>query len=142
MAQSLKGVKVCYDSAVALFNTIKEIFKDFSTLISDFQTCMSSTPAGPTNKYTKAMLDAAAKVVKLLASAAIGGATVAIDIANAVIIIIKFGIICLTDFSNMLDKYRVLGKYIAQLVKLIPGARRVRRRMMYKMLKYRMKKYQ
>jgi hypothetical protein len=141
MAKDLNGIKICTDSAYALFTTIKGIFNDFSKLLSDFQTCMQGTPSGSSNKYTDAMIKAAEKTAKLLLTAATGGAGAVLDVAGIIIIIIKFGLICLKDFSNMLDKYRVLGKYVAQMVKLISGVRRVRRRMMYKMLKYRMKKY-
>jgi hypothetical protein len=136
----------CYNAAKALADTAIGIIKKIKDLIAQFKKCIEDFNKNQSTKpswITKLMIDTAVKVGTALANLATGGAIDAAKVGQAILIMIKFGIVCAysdKDFAPI-HKYRVLGKYLSQLLQLVPGFRRIRRRLKYRIYKHKMMKY-
>jgi hypothetical protein len=135
----------CYTAAEVLYKEILKVIETAKTLIDDVKKCIEDFMKNKSKKpdyITQAVIDAAVAVGSKLINFATGGA---IDASQAILIAIKFGLVCsYTDAEFLpIHKYRVLGKYLAKLLKLalgIPDTRRAKYRY-YKRMMMKYKKY-
>lgn len=146
LAETLKGVQACATSAGKIITELFNFLKSAKELFDKFQKCMEDEMKNKTSnsRVTDLMIEAGKKILKTIADVSTGGLSRLVNFAQAVFIAIKFAIVCSKTDSEFKPehKYRVLGKYLAQIVStLFSNLRRARRRIMYRVLRQRMKKY-
>lgn len=134
----------CYKSAKDLLGSITKVVGSVKQLVIDVRQCIENYQANKSTKpdyITQVAIDFAKSAATSIASWATGGLT---DLGPAIVIVIKFILVCAAadkDFKPE-HKYRVLGKYISQLVRLVLKLGAKMRKVKYNYYKRMMKKYQ
>jgi hypothetical protein len=132
----------CYLSAKDLLASISAVITSIKELVISVRKCIEDFSANKSKPsyLSELVINTAKSLATTVTSWATGGIS---DFVPAILIAIKFILVCASSDAQFLPihKYRVLGKYLAQIVKLFLKISRRIRRVKYNYYKKKMMKY-